>query len=241
MPNGPPSLSRDIGRIWASNSPLYLGICPVACQLGGETGKPPRKRGFQPPASQPRRPEQRASELPVFPGKLPGAEGALESRNVWLPLRQPREPSGERAGRAAMAVAPALKHWRTTLERVEKFVSPLYFADCNLRGRWGPLALGVEEGSGSGGRASPSGGWSTGGKGVAWSACPQAAPSQALRGQLPGGRALQLPDAREAPLPRGSPAGLPPRARRRQLRTHVGNTGAGRDRRAEGWGPFLAR
>ncbi|KAG8514576.1 Alpha-mannosidase 2C1 [Galemys pyrenaicus] len=33
-----------------------------------------------------------------------------------------------------MAAAPALKHWRTTLERVEKFVSPLYFTDCNLRG-----------------------------------------------------------------------------------------------------------
>uniref|UniRef100_A0A8D2KEA3 alpha-mannosidase n=1 Tax=Urocitellus parryii TaxID=9999 RepID=A0A8D2KEA3_UROPR len=31
--------------------------------------------------------------------------------------------------------APALKHWRTTLERVEKFVSPVYFTDCNLRGR----------------------------------------------------------------------------------------------------------
>uniref|UniRef100_A0A8C0MZU7 Mannosidase alpha class 2C member 1 n=1 Tax=Canis lupus familiaris TaxID=9615 RepID=A0A8C0MZU7_CANLF len=31
--------------------------------------------------------------------------------------------------------APALKHWRATLERVEKFVSPRYFADCNLRGR----------------------------------------------------------------------------------------------------------
>ncbi|XP_037689297.1 alpha-mannosidase 2C1 isoform X15 [Choloepus didactylus] len=30
---------------------------------------------------------------------------------------------------------PVLKHWRTTLERVEKFVSPLYFTDCNLRGR----------------------------------------------------------------------------------------------------------
>ncbi|XP_072807080.1 alpha-mannosidase 2C1 isoform X4 [Vicugna pacos] len=36
---------------------------------------------------------------------------------------------------AAAAAAPALKHWRTTLERVEKFVSPLYFTDCNLRGR----------------------------------------------------------------------------------------------------------
>ncbi|XP_076979834.1 alpha-mannosidase 2C1 isoform X1 [Tamandua tetradactyla] len=30
---------------------------------------------------------------------------------------------------------PVLKHWRTTLERVEKFISPLYFTDCNLRGR----------------------------------------------------------------------------------------------------------
>ncbi|XP_054421377.1 alpha-mannosidase 2C1 isoform X1 [Pteronotus mesoamericanus] len=34
-----------------------------------------------------------------------------------------------------MAAAPFLKHWRTTLERVEKFVSPLYSTDCNLRGR----------------------------------------------------------------------------------------------------------
>uniref|UniRef100_A0A2K6RM17 Alpha-mannosidase 2C1 n=1 Tax=Rhinopithecus roxellana TaxID=61622 RepID=A0A2K6RM17_RHIRO len=34
-----------------------------------------------------------------------------------------------------MAAAPALKHWRTTLERVEKFMSPVYFTDCNLRGR----------------------------------------------------------------------------------------------------------
>uniref|UniRef100_A0A8D1L1L2 alpha-mannosidase n=1 Tax=Sus scrofa TaxID=9823 RepID=A0A8D1L1L2_PIG len=34
-----------------------------------------------------------------------------------------------------MAAAPAVKHWRTTLERVEKFVSPVYFTDCNLRGR----------------------------------------------------------------------------------------------------------
>ena len=44
---------------------------------------------------------------------------------------------------AAAPVAPALKHWRTTLERVEKFVSPLYFTDCNLRGRCGPLAQGT--------------------------------------------------------------------------------------------------
>ncbi|XP_023585604.1 alpha-mannosidase 2C1 isoform X2 [Trichechus manatus latirostris] len=32
-------------------------------------------------------------------------------------------------------MAAALKHWRTTLERVEKFVSPIYFTDYNLRGR----------------------------------------------------------------------------------------------------------
>lgn len=31
-----------------------------------------------------------------------------------------------------------MKHWRTTFERVEKFVSPVYFTDCNLRGRCGP-------------------------------------------------------------------------------------------------------
>lgn len=30
-----------------------------------------------------------------------------------------------------------MKHWRTTFERVEKFVSPIYFTDCNLRGRCG--------------------------------------------------------------------------------------------------------
>lgn len=38
--------------------------------------------------------------------------------------------------------AAMLKHRRTALERVEKFVSATYFTDCNLRGRWaagGPL------------------------------------------------------------------------------------------------------
>uniref|UniRef100_A0A8D0GUW2 Glycoside hydrolase family 38 central domain-containing protein n=1 Tax=Sphenodon punctatus TaxID=8508 RepID=A0A8D0GUW2_SPHPU len=35
----------------------------------------------------------------------------------------------------AGAGALVLKHRRTTLERVEKFVSELYFTDCNLRGR----------------------------------------------------------------------------------------------------------
>ena len=29
-----------------------------------------------------------------------------------------------------------MKHRRTTLERAEKFISPLYFTDVNLRGRY---------------------------------------------------------------------------------------------------------
>ncbi|EGW03783.1 Alpha-mannosidase 2C1 [Cricetulus griseus] len=49
--------------------------------------------------------------------------------------RQHQGSSQERSGRIAMAVAPFLKHWRTTFERVQKFVSPAYFTDCNLRGR----------------------------------------------------------------------------------------------------------
>ncbi|XP_052044223.1 alpha-mannosidase 2C1 isoform X1 [Apodemus sylvaticus] len=48
--------------------------------------------------------------------------------------RQHQGSSGEGRG-IAMAAAPFLKHWRTTFERVEKFVSPIYFTDCNLRGR----------------------------------------------------------------------------------------------------------
>lgn len=65
--------------------------------------------------------------------------------------------------------------------------------------------------------------WPAGGTGAASSARLPAPPAQALRGQLPGGRALQLPDAREASLPGGGAAGVPPRADRRQLRPHVGN------------------
>ncbi|XP_035191627.1 alpha-mannosidase 2C1 isoform X3 [Oxyura jamaicensis] len=43
-----------------------------------------------------------------------------------------------RSGGAApgMAAGAMLKHRRTALERVEKFVSAAYFTDCNLRGRW---------------------------------------------------------------------------------------------------------
>lgn len=79
----------------------------------------------------------------------PGLEGALRTPEPLVPGRGPRRqrlgPSGERRKRAAMAAAaaPALKHWRTTLERVEKFVSPLYFTDCNLRGRCGHLVHGA--------------------------------------------------------------------------------------------------
>lgn len=45
-----------------------------------------------------------------------------------------------RSGGAApgMAAGAMLKHRRTALERVEKFVSAAYFTDCNLRGRWAP-------------------------------------------------------------------------------------------------------
>ncbi|XP_042330389.1 alpha-mannosidase 2C1 [Sceloporus undulatus] len=39
------------------------------------------------------------------------------------------------AGSEADSKAPIMKHRRTTLERVEKFVSGTYFLDCNLRGR----------------------------------------------------------------------------------------------------------
>lgn len=77
----------------------------------------------------------------------PGLEGTLRTPEPLVPGRGPRRqglgPSGERRERAAMAAAPALKHWRTTLERVEKFVSPLYFTDCNLRGRCGHLVHGA--------------------------------------------------------------------------------------------------
>jgi len=57
----------------------------------------------------------------------------------------------ERGGRAMMA---APKDRRTVLERVEKFISDIYFTDCNLRGRWAAGAFpavpsGHPRGSGS--------------------------------------------------------------------------------------------
>lgn len=170
------------------------------------------------------------------------------------------------------AAAPALKHWRTTLERVEKFVSPLYFTDCNLRGRCGPLAQGtrrphprvfpsggkpklrprgptdkVSASDSAGAReegvgrdcvmGQPSRRWMEGTRiptrRLAHERAPPAPPAQALWRQLPSGRALQLLDARKTSLRGGSPAGLPPRAGRRQLRTHVGNA----PERAESLGP----
>lgn len=85
------------------------------------------------------------------------------------------------------------------------------------RREWGEIvSWGSPPGGGWRERASPPAGWPT-------SARPPAPPAQALRRQLPSGRALQLLDARKTSLPGGSPAGLPPRAGRRQLRTHVGN------------------
>lgn len=94
----------------------------------------------------------------------------------------------------------------------------------------GRLCCGASLGGGLRERVLPAG-WSTGGKGAS-STRPLVPLGQALRGQLPGYRALQLPYTREASLPGGSPAGLPPRAGRRQLRTHVGN--AQRERGASG-------
>uniref|UniRef100_A0A8C3VF21 alpha-mannosidase n=1 Tax=Catharus ustulatus TaxID=91951 RepID=A0A8C3VF21_CATUS len=38
----------------------------------------------------------------------------------------------------------AIKHRRTALERVEKFISDTYFTDCNLRGRWATCWFKVE-------------------------------------------------------------------------------------------------
>lgn len=35
----------------------------------------------------------------------------------------------------AMYKQPVLKNRRTLLERAEKFISDIYFTDCNLRGR----------------------------------------------------------------------------------------------------------
>lgn len=64
----------------------------------------------------------------------PGVEGAFEARNLWFQAVDRAGsawgPSGrgERSERAAMAAAaPALKHWRTTLERVEKFVCAAHY------------------------------------------------------------------------------------------------------------------
>lgn len=88
---------------------------------------------------------QRASGVPRKAAR--GLEGALWKSEPLVPGQGRRGQhlglSGKRGKRATMAAAPAVKHWRTTLERVEKFVSPVYFTDCNLRGRYGPLAHGA--------------------------------------------------------------------------------------------------
>lgn len=35
---------------------------------------------------------------------------------------------------------PVFKNKRTLLERAEKFISDVYFTDCNLRGKYGSLS-----------------------------------------------------------------------------------------------------
>lgn len=102
-----------------------------------------------------------SSETLCCENKGPWLEGAPSDAGTFgaCPSWQRPEPSGERTRHAAMAavVAPAIKHWRTTLERVEKFVSPLYFTDCNLCGRCGPFAQGIGPGLRACASACPSG------------------------------------------------------------------------------------
>lgn len=128
-----------------------------------------------------------------------------------------------------------LKHRRTALERVEKFVSATYFTDCNLRGRWavgGPVLrvlparerprLGVSsEGSAEVVQcveARPRVGgcysfgvmrsWLWGGGPCLSSPHPGHVCPQALWGQLHSHLALLLPDPTADPLQRGRRAGV---------------------------------
>lgn len=108
-------------------------------------------RGWKAPAG--RRNRNRGSGLWAAPA-APGPSG--DTGGEWGEEKR-RGPARADAD-AAMAAAPGLKHWRTTLERVEKFISPLYFTDCNLRGRWVPGAgVGAAGGPRSPSRASPNG------------------------------------------------------------------------------------
>jgi len=98
-------------------------------------------------------PRPRASARPV--GLTPGFSAACRPHLSPAPSPQrcaalcacaAHPAAAVRAARRRMrssgVAAAMLKHRRTALERVEKFVSATYFTDCNLRGRWavgGPL------------------------------------------------------------------------------------------------------
>lgn len=105
-----------------------------------------------------------------------------------------------------MAAGAMLKHRRTALERVEKFVSAVYFTDCNLRGRCEP-ARGAARGSG-------------GVPGVPLYRAPAVSP-QAARRPLPAHGALLLPEPAAPPLQPGRGAALPARRPRGLLRASV--------------------
>lgn len=105
-----------------------------------------------------------------------------------------------------MAAGAMLKHRRTALERVEKFVSAVYFTDCNLRGRCEP-ARGAPGGSG-------------GVPGLPLYRAP-AVSLQAARRPLPAHGALLLPEPAAPPLQPGRGAALPARRPRGLLRASV--------------------
>lgn len=125
-----------------------LGKCPGSSQAGlsqqGSGGQwLPRVAG----------PSLQASARPV--GLTPGLSAACRPHLSPAPSPQrcaalcacaAHPAAAVRAARRRMrssgVAAAMLKHRRTALERVEKFVSATYFTDCNLRGRWavgGPL------------------------------------------------------------------------------------------------------
>lgn len=105
-----------------------------------------------------------------------------------------------------MAAGAMLKHRRTALERVEKFVSAVYFTDCNLRGRCEPA------------RGAPGG--CRGCLPRPLYRAPAVSP-QAARRPLPARGALLLPEPAAPPLQPGRGAALPARRPRGLLRASV--------------------
>lgn len=66
------------------------------------------------------------------PNHTPVERGVARSRRTHF--RKSAEVGLVCETREAMAVV-VQKHWRATQERVEKFLSDIYFTDANLRGR----------------------------------------------------------------------------------------------------------